>query len=82
MKTSEFHLVTRKETPQDAEIISHQLMIRAGMIRKLGAGLYSWSPLGFRVLQKVEQIVRQEMNVAGALEMLPGPDVRLPTRTC
>lgn len=70
MKTSEFHLVTRKETPQDAEIISHQLMIRAGMIRKLGAGLYSWSPLGFRVLQKVEQIVRQEMNVAGALEML------------
>ncbi len=70
MKTSEFHLVTRKETPQDAEIISHQLMIRAGMIRKLGAGLYSWSPLGFRVLRKVEQIIRQEMNASGALEML------------
>lgn len=70
MKTSAFHLVTRKETPQDAEIASHRLMIRTGMIRKLGAGLYTWTPLGLRVLQKVEQIIRQEMNNAGALEML------------
>ncbi|MFC3194906.1 proline--tRNA ligase [Marinicella sediminis] len=70
MRTTAFHLVTRKETPQDAEIISHQLMIRSGMIRKLGAGLYTWAPLGLRVLQKVEQIIREEMNAAGALEML------------
>lgn len=70
MRTTQFHLVTRKETPQDAEIISHQLMIRAGMIRKLGAGLYTWSPLGFRVLRKVEAIIREEMNASGALEML------------
>jgi prolyl-tRNA synthetase len=70
MRTTDFHLVTRKETPQDAEIISHQLMIRAGMIRKLGAGLYTWAPLGLRVLQKVEHIIREEMNASGALEML------------
>ncbi|WP_223786766.1 proline--tRNA ligase [Marinicella meishanensis] len=70
MRTTDFHLVTRKETPQDAEIISHQLMIRTGMIRKLGAGLYTWAPLGLRVLQKVEQIIREEMNASGALEML------------
>ncbi|MGJ8662362.1 MAG: proline--tRNA ligase [Marinicella sp.] len=70
MKTTSFHLVTRKETPQDAEIISHQLMIRAGLIRKLGAGLYTWAPLGIRVLQKIENIIREEMNAAGALEML------------
>ncbi len=70
MRTTAFHLVTRKETPQDAEIISHQLMIRTGMIRKLGAGLYTWSPLGLRVLQKVENIIREEMNAAGGLEML------------
>lgn len=70
MKTTHFHIVTRKETPQDAEIISHQLMIRAGLIRKLGAGLYTWSPLGLRVLQKVENIIREEMNASGALEML------------
>jgi prolyl-tRNA synthetase len=70
MRTTAFHLVTRKETPQDAEIISHQLMIRTGMIRKLGAGLYTWAPLGLRVLQKVENIIREEMNNSGALEML------------
>ena len=70
MRTTAFHLVTRKETPQDAEIISHQLMIRTGMIRKLGAGLYTWAPLGLRVLQKVENIIREEMNAAGGLEML------------
>ncbi len=70
MRTTAFHLVTRKETPQDAEIISHQLMVRSGMIRKLGAGLYTWAPLGLRVLQKIENIIREEMNSAGALEML------------
>ena len=70
MRLSQFHLATVKEVPADAEISSHQLMIRAGMIRKLAAGLYTWSPLGLRVLRKVEQIVREEMNRAGAIEML------------
>ena len=70
MKTSSFHLVTRKETPADAEIVSHQLMIRSGMIRKLGAGLYTWAPLGLKVLRKIEHIIRQEMDRTGALEML------------
>ena len=70
MRTSQFPLNTVKETPADAEIISHQLMIRAGLIRKLAAGLYSWLPLGLRVLRKVEQVVREEMERAGALEVL------------
>ncbi|MFC3652018.1 proline--tRNA ligase [Dyella humi] len=70
MRLTQFHLATVKEVPADAEIASHQLMIRAGMIRKLAAGLYTWSPLGLRVLRKVEQIVREEMNRAGAIEML------------
>ena len=70
MRASRYHLVTTREMPADAEIISHQLMIRSGMIRKLTSGIYSWSPLGYRVLRKVEQIVREEMNRAGALEML------------
>ncbi|PJA39892.1 MAG: proline--tRNA ligase, partial [Lysobacterales bacterium CG_4_9_14_3_um_filter_62_6] len=70
MRLSQFHLATIKETPADAEIVSHQLMLRAGMIRKLGAGIYTWSPLGLRVLQKVAAIVREEMNRAGALELL------------
>ena len=70
MKTSKFHLVTNRETPADAEIVSHQLMLRTGMIRKLTAGIYSWTPLGWRVLKKVENIVRQEMDRAGYLEML------------
>jgi len=70
MRTSRFPLQTVKETPADAEISSHQLMIRAGMIRKLAAGLYSWLPLGLRVLHKVETIVREEMDRSGALEML------------
>ena len=70
MKTSRFHLVTRREAPADAEIVSHQLMLRAGMIRKLTSGIYDWTPLGLRVLRKVEQVVREEMNAAGALEML------------
>jgi prolyl-tRNA synthetase len=70
MRLSQFHLNTSKETPADAEVLSHQLMLRAGMIRKLAAGLYTWSPLGLRVLRKVEGIVREEMNRAGAIEML------------
>ncbi|HKT27577.1 proline--tRNA ligase [Dyella sp.] len=70
MRLSQFHLATVKEVPADAEIASHQLMIRAGMIRKLASGLYTWSPLGLRVLRKVEAVVREEMNRAGAIEML------------
>jgi prolyl-tRNA synthetase len=69
MRLSQFHLNTTKETPADAEIVSHQLMLRAGLIRKLGAGLYTWTPLGLRVMRRVERIVREEMDRAGALEM-------------
>src|SRR3569623_668854 len=70
MRASQLLLATVKETPADAEVISHQLMLRAGMIRKLAAGLYTWLPLGLRVLRKVEAIVREEMNEAGAQEVL------------
>jgi len=70
MRLSQFPLTTTRETPADAEIASHQLMLRAGMLRKQAAGLYSWLPLGLRVLRKVEAIVRDEMNQAGALELL------------
>lgn len=70
MRTSQFPLSTVKEIPSDAEIASHKLMIRAGLIRKLAAGVYTWLPLGLRVLRKVEQITREEMNKAGALEVL------------
>ena len=69
MRLSQFHLHTTKETPADAELVSHRLMLRAGMIRKLASGLYVWSPLGLRVLRKVEAIVREEMDRAGALEL-------------
>ena len=70
MRASQFLIATVKETPADAEVISHQLMLRAGMIRKLATGLYTWLPLGLRVLRKVENIVREEMNAAGAQEVL------------
>ena len=70
MKVSQFPLNTVKETPADAEIISHQLMMRTGMIKKIAAGIYSWQPLGLRVLRKAEAVVREEMNLAGALELL------------
>jgi prolyl-tRNA synthetase len=70
MKTSQFLLSTLREVPADAEIVSHQLMLRAGMIRKLAAGLYTWLPLGLRVLRKVENIIREEMDRAGAQEVL------------
>jgi prolyl-tRNA synthetase len=70
MRTSQYLLCTQKETPADAEVISHQLMIRAGMVRKLAAGLYTWLPSGLRVLNKVANIVRDEMNKAGSIEIL------------
>lgn len=70
MRLSQFPITTTKETPADAEIVSHQLMLRAGLIRRLSSGLFSWMPLGLRVLQRVEAIVREEMTRAGAVELL------------
>jgi prolyl-tRNA synthetase len=70
MRLSQFHLRTTKETPADAEIASHQLMLRTGMLRRHAAGIYTWSPLGLRVLRKVERVVREEMDRAGAVELL------------
>ena len=69
MRTTQYLLSTLKETPADAEVVSHQLMLRAGMIRKLASGLYNWMPTGVRVLRKVEKIVREEMENAGSLEI-------------
>lgn len=69
MRYSEMHLPTGREVPSDAEVVSNQLMIRAGMIRKLTSGIYSYLPLGYRVIRKVEQIIREEMNKAGAQEV-------------
>lgn len=70
MRTTSYLLATQKETPNDAEIVSHQLMIRAGMVRRLASGLYTWLPSGLRVMKKVENIVRQEMERAGSVEVL------------
>ncbi len=70
MKASQFFISTQKEAPADAEVVSHQLMMRAGLIKKLGAGIYSYMPMGLRVVRKVEAIVREEMNRAGAVELL------------
>jgi len=70
MRYSQFGLTTLKEVPSEAELLSHQLMLRAGLIRRLGSGLFTWMPIGLRVLRKVEAIVREEMNRAGALELL------------
>ena len=70
MRSSRFLLATLKETPTDAEIVSHQLMLRAGMIRRVAAGVYDWLPLGLRVLRKIETIVREEMNASDAQEVL------------
>jgi len=70
MRLTQLPLTTLKETPADAEIISHQLMLRAGLVRRLSSGLFTWMPLGLRVLRKVERIVREEMNRAGGLEIL------------
>ena len=69
MKASQFLISTLKEAPADAEVVSHQLMTRAGMIKKLGAGIYNYMPLGLRVIRKVEAIIREEMNKAGAIEL-------------
>ncbi|HAP46339.1 MAG TPA: proline--tRNA ligase, partial [Afipia sp.] len=70
MRLSRFFLPILKETPKEAEIVSHRLMLRAGMMRQEAAGIYAWLPLGFRVLKKIEQIVREEQNRAGAIELL------------
>ena len=70
MLLSHYFLPTTKDMPADAELISHQLMLRAGLIRKVASGLYTWLPLGLKVLRKVEGVVREEMACAGALEML------------
>lgn len=70
MKASQFFISTLKEAPADAEIVSHQLMMRAGMIKKLGAGIYNYMPMGLRIIRKVEKIVREEMDKSGAIEML------------
>jgi prolyl-tRNA synthetase len=70
MRLSRYFLPVLKEAPSDAQIVSHQLMLRAGMIRQEAAGIYAWLPLGLKVLNKVEQIVREEMDRAGAIELL------------
>ena len=70
MRYSQFGLTTLKEVPSEAELLSHQLMLRAGLIRRLASGLFTWMPLGLRVLRKIEAIVREEMDRAGALELL------------
>src|ERR1700752_199206 len=70
MKTSKFFISTQKEVPAEAEIASHRLMLRAGLIRRLAAGIYTWLPLGLKVLQKVEAIIREEMNRPGAIELV------------
>lgn len=67
MRSSRYFLSTVKEAPSEAELASHRLMLRAGMIRRLGAGLYTWMPIGLRVLRKVEAVIREEMDRAGAL---------------
>ena len=69
MRASQFFLSTLKEAPSDAEVISHKLMMRAGLIKRLAGGIYTWMPLGLRALRKVEAIVREEMNRAGAVEL-------------
>src|ERR1035438_5187283 len=70
MRASRFFIATLKEAPSDAEVVSHQLMQRAGMIKRLGSGIYTYMPMGLRVIRKVESIVRDEMNRAGAVELL------------
>ena len=70
MRVSQFLLSTLKETPAEAEVVSHRLMLRAGLIRQLARGIYTWMPLGLRVLRKVERVVREEMNASGAIELV------------
>src|SRR5438105_11939172 len=70
MRVSNFFLSTLKEAPAEAEVVSHKLMLRAGLIKRLASGIYTWMPLGLRVLRKVEAVVRAEMNASGAIELL------------
>ena len=70
MRLSSYFLPTLKENPSEAQIVSHRLMLRAGMVRQASAGIYSWLPMGFRVLKRIEQIVREEQNASGAQEVL------------
>ncbi|HET7596361.1 MAG TPA: proline--tRNA ligase, partial [Burkholderiales bacterium] len=70
MRVSRFFITTLKEAPADAEVVSHKLMLRAGLIRRLTSGVYTWMPLGLRVLRRVEAVVREEMNASGAIELL------------
>ena len=70
MLVSKLLLPTLKDTPQEAEIVSHQLMLRAGLIRKVASGIYTWLPLGLKVLKKIENIVREEMDLSGALSLI------------
>ena len=70
MKATAFHLATLKEAPADAEIVSHKLLTRTGMIKKLAGGIYTYMPLGLRVIRRIEAIIREEMNRAGAVELL------------
>jgi len=70
MRATRFFISTLKEAPADAEVVSHKLMMRAGMIKRLGSGIYNYMPMGLRVIRKVENIIREEMNRAGAIEML------------
>ena len=70
MRATQFFLATLKEAPSDAEILSHKLMLRAGLIKRLAGGIYTWMPMGLRILRKVENIIREEMNRAGAIELL------------
>ena len=69
MRVSQFFISTLKEAPTEAELISHKLMLRAGLIKRLGSGLYTWMPMGLRVLRKIENIIREEMNSCGAIEL-------------
>ncbi len=70
MRLSQYFIPTLRETPKEAQIVSHRLMLRAGMIQQSSAGIYSWLPLGLKVMRKIEQIVREEQNRAGAIEVL------------
>ncbi|MDP5008026.1 MAG: proline--tRNA ligase, partial [Glaciimonas sp.] len=70
MRASQFFVSTLKEAPSDAEVVSHKLMMRAGMIKRLGSGIYSYMPMGLRIIRTVENIVREEMNRSGAVELL------------
>jgi hypothetical protein len=79
MRLSRYFMPTLRDAPSDAQIVSHQLMLRAGMIRQEAAGIYAWLPLGLKVLKKIEQVVREEMDRAGAIEVLmPYPATRRP----